>query len=126
MSNCRICKRFVGSLSVTATATALIINIPDATYNNCDRLCLAVLQTIPTTATRGLPVVVTIGADTTQYPLVRCNGTPVTQEYVGEGNIYQLKVLTTSSSAVFRVLNNLCAVSTNIPAIPVVAPATGG
>lgn len=126
MSNCRICKRFVGSLSVTVTATALIINIPEATYDNCDRLCLAVLQTIPTTATRGLPVVVTIGTDTTQYPLVRCNGTPVTQEYIGEGNIYQLKVLTTSSSAVFRVLNNLCAVSTNIPSIPVAAPATGG
>lgn len=125
MSNCRICKRFVGSLTVTVTATALVINIPDATYEDCDRLCLAVLQAIPTTATRGLPVVVTIGTDTTEYPLVACNGTPVTQEYIGEGNIYKLKVLTTSSSAVFKVLNNLCMASTNIPFIPT-TPAAGG
>ena len=127
MSNCKICKRLVGSVTVTVVGTSLVINIPAANYDNCERLCLAVLQEIPTTATRGMPVVVTIGTDTTQYPLVRCNGTPVTQEYIGQGNIYQLRVQTTSTSAVFRVLNNLCTVSTSIPSIPIVAaPAAGG
>lgn len=126
MSNCKLCKRLVGSVSVTATATALVINIPQANYDNCERLCLAVLQEIPTTVTRGLPVVITIGASATQYPLVRCNGTPVTHEYIGQGNIYQLRVQTTTTSAVFRVINNICAVSTNIPSIPVDAPADGG
>ena len=127
MSNCKICKRFVGSVTVTVAGTSLVINVPAANYDNCERLCLAVLQEIPTTATRGMPVAVTIGTDTTQYPLVRCNGTPVTQEYIGQGNIYQLRVQTTSTSAVFRVLNNLCTVSTSIPSIPIVAaPAAGG
>ena len=126
MSNCRLCKRLVGSVSVTVVGTSLVINLPAANYDNCERLCLAVLQEIPATATRGMPVVITIGTDTTQYPLVRCNGTPVTQEYIGQGNIYQLKVLTTATSAVFRVLNQLCAVSTNIPSIPVTTPAAGG
>ena len=127
MSNCKICKRFVGSVTVTVVGTSLVINIPAANYDNCERLCLAVLQEIPTTATRGMPVVITIGTATTQYPLVRCNGTPVTQEYIGQGNIYQLRVQTTATSAVFRVLNNLCTVSTSIPSIPVVAaPAAGG
>ena len=122
MSNCRLCKRLVGSVSVTVVATNLVINIPEATYDNCDKLCLAILQDIPTTATRGMPVVITIGAGTVQYPLVRCNGLPVTQEYISQGNLYQLKVLTTSTSAIFKVLNNLCNASVGIPSIPV----TGG
>lgn len=126
MSNCRLCKRLVGSVSVTVVGTNLVVNIPAANYDNCERLCLAVLQEIPATATRGMPVVITIGTDATQYPLVRCNSTPVTQEYIGQGNIYQLKVLTTATSAVFRVLNQLCTVSTNIPSIPVTTPAEGG
>lgn len=126
MSNCRLCKRLVGSVSVTVVGTSLVINVPDANYDNCERLCLAVLQEIPTTATRGMPVVITIGTDATQYPLIRCCGTPVTQEYIGQGNVYQLRVQTTATSAVFRVLNNLCAVSTNLPSIPIAAAVTEG
>ena len=118
MCNC-ICRKFVGSTSVTTDGTSLIINIPAANYDNWERLCLAVLQEIPTTVTRGQPVVVTIGTGTTQYPIVRCNGTPVTQEYIGQGRIYQLKVQTTATSATFRVLNNICTVSTSLPSIPV-------
>lgn len=126
MSNCRICKRFVGSVSITVVGTSLVINLPAANYDNCEKLCLAVLQEIPTTATRGMPVVLTIGDSTVEYPLVKCNGTPVTQEYIGQGNIYQLKVQTTATSAVFRVLSNLCTVSTSIPSIPVTDTATDG
>lgn len=126
MSNCKLCNKFVGSVTVTVVGTSLVINIPAANYNNCERLCLAVLQEIPATATRGMPVVITIGTNTTQYPLVKCNGTPVTQEYIGQGNIYRLKVQTTATSAVFRVLNTLCAASTNIPSIPVATPTEGG
>ena len=127
MSNCRICKRLVASVSVTVVGTALVVNIPDRSYNNCQKLCLLIAQEIPTTATRGMPVVITIGADTTQYPLVRCNGNPVTQEYIGQGNIYPLRVQTNTTSAVFRVLCDLCCASTNIQSIPVeAAPAGGG
>jgi hypothetical protein len=105
--------------------TALVVNIPDRSYNNCQKLCLLIAQEIPTTATRGMPVVITIGTNATQYPLVRCNGNPVTQEYIGQGNIYPLKVQTNATSAVFRVLCDLCCASTNIQSIPVEA-ATGG
>lgn len=129
MSNCKICKRFVGSVSATVTATALVINIPQANYDNCEKLCLAILQEIPTTATRGLPVVITIGTGTTQYALIKCNGTPVTQEYIAQGNVYQLIVQTTATSAVFRALNCLSAACVNLASIPVetaATPAGGG
>lgn len=126
MSNCILCKRFVGTVAVTATADSLVLNIPQANYDDCDELCVAVLQAIPATVTRGLPVVITIGTNTTEYPLVRCNGTPVTQEYIGQNNVYHLQVRTTATSAIFRTLCKLCTVSTNIPSIPVAAPAAGG
>lgn len=126
MSNCKLCKRFVGSLSVTAGAS-LVVNIPDANYDNCEKLCLAILQEIPATATRGLPVVITIGTGTTEYPVVRCNGTPLTQEYIGQGNIYHLMVQTTTTSAVFRVCGSVSMACTNLQSIPVAtAPAEGG
>lgn len=126
MSNCRICKRLVISASVAVVGTSLVVNIPERSYDNCQKLCLLIAQEIPTTATRGMPVVITIGTGTTQYPLVRCNGNPVTQEYIGQDNVYPLRVQTNATSAVFKVLCDLCCVSTNIQAIPVETAAAGG
>lgn len=119
MSNCKLCNRLVGSVSVTIVDDVLVINIPQASYNNCDKVCLAILQEIPATATRGMQVVVTIGTSTTQYPLVKCDSTPVTQEYLAQGNVYRTCVRTTSTSAIFKMLDNVCAVYTNLSSIPV-------
>lgn len=121
----QMCKRLVGSVSVTVVGTSLVVNIPDANYDNCEKLCIFIAQAIPAGATRGMPVVITIGADATQYPLIRCNGNPVTQEYIGQGYIYPVRVQTTATSAVFKVLCDLTCVSVNLPSIPVAA-ATGG
>jgi hypothetical protein len=126
MSNCKICKRLVASTTVTVTATALVINIPDRSYDNCEKLCLLVNQEVPATATRGLPVVVTIGTDTTQFPLINCKGLPVTQEYIANGNVYKSVVLTTTTSAVIKVLCELSCACTNLQSIPVAAATTGG
>jgi hypothetical protein len=117
----RACKRLVSSVSVTVTGDVLVINIPQANYNNCEKLCILVSQSVPTTATRGMPVVVTIGTGTVQYPIVRCSGLPVTQEYIGQGNIYPVRVQTTATSAIFRVLCELCCESTSSPSIPIPA-----
>jgi hypothetical protein len=129
MSNRTLCNRLVGSVSVTVVGTSLVVNIPEANYDNCEKLCLAILQEIPTaTVTRGMPVVITIGDGTVQYPIVTCNGLPVTQEYIGQNNVYPLMVLTTTTSAIFKVCGSICKVSTNLPSIPtaVTTPAEGG
>lgn len=122
----QMCKKLVGSVSVAIVDTTLVINIPDASYDNCEKLCLFVAQAVPAAATRGLPVAVTIGTDTTQYPLVRCNGLPVTQEYIGQGYIYPIRVYTTATSAVFKVLCDLSCVSVNLPSIPVAETGVAG
>ena len=128
MSNCLLCRRFVGSTSVAVAGTNLVVNIPAASYNNGTRICLGILQELPDTATINMPVVITIGTDTTQYSLVKCDGNSVTASNISFRGLYKLKVQTNSTSAVFRVLNGLCcSPNNNLPAIPVVtAPASTG
>lgn len=128
MANCLLCRRFAGSASVTVVGTSLVVNIPAASYNNCTRLCLGILQELPDAATINMPVVITIGDGTVQYPLVRCDGSPVTASDLSFRGLYKLKVQTNATSAVFKVLNGLCcSPSNNLVAIPVPeAPAGGG
>lgn len=127
MSNCLLCRRFAGSASVAVVGTALVVNIPAASYNNGTRLCLGILQELPDAATINMPVVITIGTNTTQYPLVRCDGNPVTASDISYRALYKTRIQTSSDSAVFRVLNGLCCTnSNNLPAIPVPEATAGG
>lgn len=128
MSNCSLCRRFTRSVSVTVVGTSLVVNIPAVRYNNGTRICLSILQELPDAATINMPVVITIGTETTQYPLVRCNGNPVTASDIAFRGLYKLRVQTSPTSAVFKVLNGLCcSPSNNLLAIPVpTAPATTG
>ena len=67
---CRICPHYIAARSVTYASGVLTINIPAGTYNNGEKYCLIVADRIPLDAIRGAPVVVTIGGDTTSYPLL--------------------------------------------------------
>ena len=123
MSNCMLCRRFVGSTSVAITGTSLVVNIPAATYNNCTRICLGIMQELPDAATINMPVVITIGTDDTQYSLVKCDGSNVTAANIVYRGLYKLKIQTNSTTAVFKVLNGLCCSPNNLLSIPV---ANGG
>lgn len=127
MSNCLLCRRFAGSVSVAVVGTSLVVNIPDARYNNGTKVCLGILQELPDAATINMPVVVTIGTDTTEYPLVRCDGNPVTASDITYRGIYKTRVQTNAVSAVFKVLNGLCcSPRNNLMSIPVATPVAGG
>ena len=68
---CKLCDRLILSQAVTFTAgTGLVINIPAGSYSDCEKYCIVVAQTIPTTTTVAANVVITIGDDTTAYPLL--------------------------------------------------------
>lgn len=126
--NCRICDKLVISDSVTVVAIGgvdtLVIDVPTASFRNCERLCLIVAQTIPDTATINMPVAVSIGGDTiVVYPLVRCNCAQVTACAIRTRTKYPLQVSTTSTSAVFKVLKGLsCYPNNQLQSIP--APTT--
>lgn len=74
---CRICPHYIAARTVTYASGVLTINIPAGAYNNCEKYCLVVADRIPADAIIGAPVVVTIGGDTTTYPLLKCNGAQV-------------------------------------------------
>lgn len=131
MGNCRLCPRFVGSSSIAVVGTSLVINIPENSYSDCDKLCLGLFQELPDAATINMPVVITIGTNTTEYPLVRCNGNPVVASDLSYRCLYKLRVQTNATSAVFRVLHGLrCSFNNNLRSIPVAEvttpPADGG
>lgn len=122
-TRCNICERIVFSNSITVAGGTLVINIANGSYADCQKFCLILIQNIPDTATINMPVGITIGTDTTVYPMVRCDCTQVTACALRTRTRYPMKVATTATSAVFKVLRNLsCAPDNRLAAVPV--PAT--
>lgn len=120
----RLCNNLVISDSVTFTNDTLVINIPQAAYNNCQKYCIVVAQALPDATTITAPVVITIGTDTTTtYPLLNCDGTPVLATSINTRTRYSTIVHTTTTSGSFQLLGRLpcsrCA--NNLASIP--APA---
>lgn len=135
MSNCkhtcRLCNRIVLSQSVTFDGTSLVVNLPAGGYTDGCKYCVVIAQSIPAAATINAPVVFTIGAGTQQYPLNRCDCTPATACNIHTRTRYAVRVETTATSGVFRLLGrSCCACDNNLRSIngtaPVAAAATGG
>lgn len=105
---CKLCNRLIISQSVTVCGSSLVINIPAGTYLNMNDYCIVIAQLIPSTATVNMPVFVTIGSDAnTMYPLLRCNGTQVTARQLTDRIKLKVRVGTSATSGVFRVLYGL-------------------
>lgn len=122
---CKLCNRLVISQSVTFSGGTLIINIPAGSYNDGEKYCIVVAQSIPSTATIGAPVVVTIGTGTTLYPLNKCNCAQATACNIRSRTRYAVCVSTTQTGGSFRMLGNVCcAPSSNLSAINGTTPVT--
>lgn len=124
-TNCQLCRNLVISSSVTLATVdgtdTLVIDIPTGVYANGCKVCLVIAQAIPTTATIGTPVAISIGGDTTTvYPVVGCDCNQVTACAVRTRRKYPLRIATTATSAVFKSLGNLsCAPNVVLDTIPV-------
>ena len=104
----RLCDKLVISDSVTFTGGNLVIDLPSASYNDGQKYCIVVAQTIPATATIVAPVVITIGGDTTTlYPLVDCDCSPVTACAINARTRYSTCVQTTITGGSFKLLGKL-------------------
>lgn len=100
-----LCDYFILSSSVTVTGTDLIINIPTMP-GRCG--CLAIAQNIPDTATVNMPVFITVGTDTTQYPLVDCCGVAVSAGRIEPRFRYKFKYVNASTTPVFKLSGARC------------------
>ena len=104
----RLCDKLVISDSVTFTGGNLVIDLPSASYNNGQKYCIVVAQTIPATTTIDAPVVITIGGDTTTtYPLVNCDCSQVVACAINTRTRYSTCVRTTTTGGSFRLLGKL-------------------
>lgn len=120
----KICNKAVFSQSVTLVGGTVIINIPQRSFNNCERICLFVVQNVPVAAPINAPVVITIGSSTTQYNLVKCDCSQVTACAIRSRHRYPIKIATTATSAVFKIVDGLCCSPSNVlQSIPVTTAA---
>lgn len=124
----RLCNNLVISQAVTFADDTLIINIPAGTYGNCKKYCIVVAQAIPVATTITAPVVITIGTDATQYPLLNCDCTQVTACSINTRTRYSTVVRTNTTSGAFRLLSKLpcsrCA--DNLLSLPIAEAPAGG
>ena len=127
--NCnRLCPNLIISTAVTLVTVegtdTLLINIPEGTYANGCKYCIVVAQSIPTTATIGMPVAVSIGGDTaTVYPLTNRCCAQVTACAIRTRTRYPVCVSTSATGGSFKVLSGLsCAPNNALESLP--APTT--
>ena len=124
----RLCNRLVISSAVTFADGTLTINLPAGNYANREHYCIVVAQTIPAETTITAPVVITIGDDTTTYPLTNCDCTTVYACSINTRTRYSVVVFTDITSGVFKLLGKLpcsrCA--SNLASLPAPTTPAGG
>ena len=102
-----VCERLVLSQAITFADGVLTINIPEGVYGNEEKYCLLIAQEIPDTTTIAATVSITIGDDTTAYPLLNCNCTNVNACQIYTRKVYPVKVFTSIQDGVFKLLGNI-------------------
>lgn len=127
MSNCKLCNRLVISQAVTFADGVLQINLPAGSYNDGQRYCIVVAQSIPTATTITAPVVVTVGAGTEQYPLTNRCCAQATACAIRTRTKYRTVVGTSAAGGSFKLIDNPCCAPDNrLTAIDGTAPTTEG
>lgn len=136
--NCRICPRLIISTAVTVVTIdgtdTLVVDLPATTvvgatpYINGCKYCVVIAQAVPSTATINMPVVFSIGGDTTTtYPFLNCDCTQVTACAIQTRTKYPVLISTTATGGVFKTLRKLnCYPASVLATLPAPAPADGG
>ena len=127
---CRLCNHLAISTDVAFTGGNLVITLPANTYQNGEKVCIVVAQSIPAETTINAPVVIQIGDGTEQYPLTTKCCAQVSACGIRTRTRYATRVITSSVGATFRMLGNpACTPNYNLESINGTAPtteATGG
>jgi hypothetical protein len=110
---CKLCNRLIISSSVTFSGGSLIITLPAGAYEDGEKYCIVVAQSIPSTTTINAPVYVQIGSGTTQYPLQKINCAQATAASLRTRTRYSTQVVTTATGGSFRLLGRICCAPNN-------------
>lgn len=110
---CKLCNRLIISTAVTFTAPNLIITIPAGSYEDGEKYCIVVAQTIPVDTTITAPVFIQIGEGTELYPLDRCDCSQATACNIRTRTRYSTKVVTDANTGTFRLMGRTCCAPNN-------------
>lgn len=105
---CKLCNRLIISQAVTFTGGNLVVNLPAGSYQNGEKYCIVIAQTIPTATTITAPVVITIGTGTEQYPLTNRCCAQITACGLRTRTRYSTVVSTNAIGGTFKLLGNVC------------------
>lgn len=124
--NCsKLCDRLRITTAVNIVGTTVVYNLPAGGYNDCETYCIILAQNVPSTAQIGASIAFSIGGTAIQYPLVSCNCRPITSCGVRGRTRYKVKVETTATGAVFKMLSKpCCSPSNRLASVNGVAPTT--
>ena len=121
---CRLCNHLAISTAVAFTGGNLVITLPANSYQDGEKVCIVIAQTIPAETTINAPVVVQIGEGTELYPLTTRNCAQVSACGVRTRTRYATRVVTSAVGATFRMLGNpSCSPNYNLQSINGTAPA---
>ena len=124
---CTLCMRMIFSQEVTFADGTLTINLPAGSYNNGERYCIVVAQTIPAATTITAPVVITIGDGTEEYSLLGNCCQTITAASIRTRTKYPTRVVTDGNTGTFRVTQPIaCGPKYSLASIDGTAPATEG
>jgi hypothetical protein len=122
---CRLCNHLVISEAVAFTGGNFVITLPANSFNDGEKVCIVIAQTIPAETTINAPVVIQIGEGTVQYPLTTRCCAQVTACGVRTRTRYATRVVTSAVGATFRMLGDpSCSPNYNLQSIDGTAPAT--
>lgn len=110
---CKLCKRLIISTAVEFTDPNLIITIPAGSYNDGEKYCIVVAQTIPAETTINAPVFIQIGDGTELYPLDRCDCSQATACNIRTRTRYSTRVVTDAATGAFRLMGKTCCAPNN-------------
>ena len=120
---CRLCDHLAISTAVAFTGGNLVITLPANSYQDGEKVCIVIAQTIPQETTINAPVLVQIGEGTELYPLTARNCAQVSACGVRTRTKYATRVVTSAVGATFRMLGNpSCSPNYNLQSINGTAP----
>lgn len=105
----KFCNNFVFSESVTVDTDTLVVNV-SSIPSPCG--CLAITQVIPDTATVNMPVVVTIGEGTEQYPLIDKCGVQLSAGRLDIRRRYQYRYISANTTSIIKLYGTRCPYNT--------------
>ena len=110
---CKLCKRLIISTAVAFTNNQLVITIPAGSYEDGEKYCIVVAQSIPDDTTITAPVFIQIGTGTELYPLNRCDCSQATACNIRTRTRYSTRVVTDANTGSFRLMGNVCCAPNN-------------